>query len=144
MSALVQSARKYIGTPFRHRGRSSRALDCAGLIIQSAADIGVHFQDVKHYGREPFNDGLVNAATANLGRPIATGPLPASQLKPGDILLVKFDTQPHHIALVADHPLGGLSMIHANADVSQKGRVVEHRLDEMWLRRITHVFRPGL
>ncbi len=144
MSALVESTRKYIGTPFRHRGRSSKSLDCAGLIIHAAADIGVDFQDIKHYGREPFNDGLVDAASKNLGRPLATGPLPANLLIPGDILLVRFDTQPHHIALVADHPLGGLSMIHASADVSQQGKVVEHRLDEMWIRRITHVFRPGL
>lgn len=144
MSRLVESARKYIGVPFRHRGRSGKNLDCAGLVLLSARDIGVVLPDIKHYGREPFRDGLLEATRAAFGREFASGPLPIHLLLPGDVLLLKFDIHPHHVGLVGDHPLGGLSLIHANADVTQNGKVVEQRLDAMWLSRITHVFRTGL
>jgi cell wall-associated NlpC family hydrolase len=141
MTALVAAARAYLHVPFRHRGRSRRGLDCAGLLVLACRDIGKPIPDQRHYGREPFNDGLVEAGTRAFGQPIAVGQVPAEFLRAGDVLLLRFDINPHHVAIVADHPLGGLSIIHANADATQRGLVVEQRLDALWLSRITHVFR---
>jgi len=40
-SRIVQNARKFIGTPFRHSGRSTLGIDCAGLLYMSYHRAGV-------------------------------------------------------------------------------------------------------
>lgn len=138
MSRLVEAARAYIGTGFGHRGRTATKLDCAGLMVRVYADCGLAVPDVKRYGREPVKDGLVQAAVDALGQPIATGPVPAGFLRPGDVLLVKFDVHPHHVMLVGDYVFGGLSVIHADGHYS---KVLETRLGDRQMKKITHVFR---
>jgi len=131
---IVSAARAYIGVPFRHRGRSATRLDCAGLAIRALRDAGrVVAFDIRHYGQEPWRDGLRQAVQANMGPPVDDAP------QPGDVLLMRFNTdQPHHIAIAGDYLYGGLSIIHAYAEV---GRVVEHRLDDRWRSRIVEVYR---
>ena len=132
MSALVSAARRYLGVPFRHRGRTSRGLDCAGLIWLGYADLGVVLPDVRIYGREPHRNGLVEAVGRALGSAVI-GPL-----QPGDVLLMRFDREPHHLGVVGDYAHGGLSLIHAYGTA---GKVVEHRLDDLWRGRIVAVYR---
>ena len=38
---IVQNARKFIGTPFRHSGRSTLGIDCAGLLYMSYHRAGI-------------------------------------------------------------------------------------------------------
>jgi len=58
------------------------------------------------------------------------------------VVLIRFQRNPHHLALVGDYLYGGLSLIHADSTL---GRVVEHRLDEVWRRLIVAAFAvPGL
>jgi hypothetical protein len=68
-------------------------------------------------------------------------PLEKSSLKPGDIALMRFSDsqQCSHVGIVAEHPSGGLSLIHAFAQVK---RVVEHRIDAEWMNNIAEVYRP--
>lgn len=133
MSALVDSARKYLGVPFRHRGRSATGLDCAGLGWISYRDLGIELPDVRAYGREPFKNGLMEGLRAALGDPIDDG------LQPGDVVVMRFDKDPHHVALIAKAPYADeLTMIHAD---SMHGRVVEHRLSKDWRARIVAVYR---
>lgn len=130
---MVAAARTYLGTPFRHRGRSPRAVDCAGLLILAFADCGRTIIDVPAYGREPHQDGLREAVQLNMGEPVT------DELQPGDIVLMRFVREPHHLALIGDYIHGGLSLIHAYGDV---GKVVEHRLDDVWRSRILEAYRP--
>lgn len=132
MSALVAAARRYLGVPFRHRGRTARGLDCAGLVLRAYADLGVVMPDVRHYGREPHKDGLRAAVVRALGQPVEDAP------QVGDVLLMAFDRDPHHVGIVGDYLHGGLSLIHSYGDV---GRVVEHRLDDGWRAKILEVYR---
>ena len=129
---LPQAARAYIGRPFRHRARGPKYFDCAGLAIRASLDCGylVPF-DLAVYGREPHKDGLREAVQKNMGQPVTDGPLV------GDVLLMRFDADPHHIAIVGDHPQG-LSLIHAYAAAE---RVVEHFMDARWRSRIVEVYR---
>lgn len=138
MSALVAAARRYLGVRFRHRGRSESALDCAGLVKRAYADCGVELPDFRLYGREPHRDGLITRVRAALGPEVAVAPVRRDQLQPGDVIVLRFEREPHHVALVADYPTGGLSMIHADGHV---GRVIEHRLADKHVAQITHVFR---
>jgi cell wall-associated NlpC family hydrolase len=140
MGKLVDAARKYIGVRHRHRGRSPHAVDCAGLGILAYADCGVALPDFRLYGREPHKDGLVTYMTAALGDPLPTG----SELQDGDVIVLRFDKEPHHVAIVAEVDYGGtaaLNMIHSDGHV---GRVIEQRLSQDIADRITHIYRKGV
>lgn len=138
MSALVDSARKYLDVKFRHRGRSPRALDCAGLPWLAYKDLGVDLPDFRLYGPEPHNDGLITHITAALGDPVAVAPVCESDLQAGDIAVIRFEVEPHHVCIITDYPMGGFAVLHADGHY---GKVIEHRLSPDMVDRITHVFR---
>jgi cell wall-associated NlpC family hydrolase len=132
VTPLAVSARKYLGVPFRHRGRTSSGLDCAGLALLAYKDLGLDLPDIRIYGREPHKNGLERAVEAALGAPLARAP------RVGDVLMFRFDRDPHHVGIAGDYAHGGLSLIHAYGTA---GRVVEHRLDDTWRGRIVAVYR---
>lgn len=140
MNALVQQARSYIGTPYRHRGRSRRGIDCAGLPWCSYADLGLPLPDLKVYGREPHKDGLMRALIEALGEPVWRGRNPAAaMLKPGDVACSAFVQEPHHLAVIGDDPIHGLSLIHA--DGMQAKAVIEQPINDVLRSRIVAIFR---
>jgi hypothetical protein len=52
---------------------------------------------------------------------------------------VRYEVEPHHLAIVTDYPFAqARGVIHADG---MQGKVVEHRLDEEMVTRITHAFR---
>ena len=141
MSALVEAARKYKGVKFRHRGRTPYSLDCAGLPWLAYADLGVVLPDVKIYGRDPSADdqSLPDRVAETLGEPVKVAPVTLSDLRPGDVVIRKYEIYPHHIMVVGNAPYGNeLTVIHA---CGLEGKVVEHRLDDRLASKITHVFR---
>ena len=134
MSALADAARQYIGVRFRHRGRDRRGLDCAGLVWAAYRDLGTTLPDFRLYGREPHRDGLTTHVHAALGEPVS-GP------QDGDVLVMRFEREPHHVAVVGSHDYYGiqaLTIVHADG---WNGRVLEQRLTPDMVSRITHVFR---
>jgi len=134
VTPLHEAARAYLGTPFRHQGRSRSGLDCIGLLVLALADAGRAVADVTTYGRDPHN-GLLEA---NLIREF--GPAIAKEdARPGDLVAMAYlGRVTRHVAVLGDYPEGGLSLIHTDQTL---GRVVEHRLDGVWARRITGVWR---
>lgn len=144
MSRLVDQARTYLGVPFRHRGRSELGLDCAGLGVRVYADLGVTLPDVERYGREPHKNGLMQALETALGAPLWLGQVgevvDRALLQPGDVVVIRFELQPHHVAFIGDDARHGLSLIHSYAGLGV-GKVVEHGLDPSWQALICAVFR---
>lgn len=141
MSALADAARGFIGVPFRHRGRSRIGVDCVGLALLAYKDCGIELPDYRLYGREPHRDGLVQRVTYALGDPVATAPVKRSLLQDGDVVLIRYEVQPHHAAVVGLRSYGGaeaLTLIHAEG---VHGAVLEQRLTDDVISRITHVFR---
>lgn len=132
---FLERARSYIGTPFKHRGRDASGLDCAGLIVRSLQDLGYDPFQKLVYGREPHKDGLRETVETNMGAPIEGG---IHVAKPGDFVLMKFSREPHHLAIIGDHPMGGLTVVHSYGDV---GKVVEHIIDPVWKSRVISVYR---
>lgn len=107
---FVREARDLIGVKWRHRGRKPWAVDCIGLIAVSAARSGVPFEDEKMYGREPWDDQIRKGARRRWGEP-----LKVSQARAADIAVVRwYKAEPSHLGIIADHPDGGLSIIHAH------------------------------
>ena len=131
---LVEVARTFLGVPFKHRGRNRRGLDCAGLVWCAYAEAGVIHPDLKKYGREPHQNGMMRVVVEALGEPVRGKP------EVGDVLVLRFEIEPHHMAIVGTDPHYGLSMIHADGSPSVR-RVVEHGLDKRWFDRIVAIFR---
>jgi len=136
----VDRARQLMGAPFIHLGRNASGIDCIGLLAY-AHDYPM--EKIPVYPRDPLNDQLVNGLDHVLGSPIRLCPhgCRPGVLRPGDIVAIAFARYTRHVALVAQHPVYAdlLSMIHTDSTI---GRVVEHTLDEKWLRRIRRVYRP--
>jgi cell wall-associated NlpC family hydrolase len=144
MTEVIKAARTYLGVPFKHRGRDRRGLDCAGLAWCAFRDVGRVLPDVKRYGREPHRDGLMETCRLAFGEPVWEGEVdqvvPRDLVKVGDLVVIRFELHPHHIALVGYDPLYGLSMIHADGSPAVR-RVVEHGLDLRCQRMVCAVFR---
>lgn len=133
MTGLHEAARGYLDTPFRHQGRSRSGLDCIGLLVLALADCGRAVDDVTSYGANPYRGQL----EANLLREFGPA-ISKADAQPGDIVAIDFAGATRHVGVLGEYVHGGLSLIHTDQDV---GRVVEHRLDGKWARRITGVWR---
>lgn len=127
---IVTAARSAIGTPFRHQGRIvGHGLDCAGLAVIAAQAAGIDVQDEQGYPRLPGGARLESAFDRQLG----LARIPVTEIMNGDILLMTFEGQPQHVAIVC-----GENIVHAYERV---GRVVEHGLTDFWRKRIIRAYR---
>lgn len=132
---IVACARQYLGTPFQHQGRlRGLALDCIGLPICVARDLGLPVPNYSNYDPFPTDETVLRECRRNLTEVEPSG------MKPGDILCCRVPV-PCHVAIVTDIA-PDLGMIHA---YSPNQMVVEHVIDLHWLRRIAGVFLfPGV
>jgi len=134
---ILTAARSEISTPFRHQGRTpGLALDCAGLIVSVAAALGMEYCDQHGYSRHP-SDGLLEAALDDQPCLIRVA---LADMQPGDILLMKFNSDPQHLALFAgwSDVYQAEGIIHAWL---QARNVAEHVLTDEWRSRIVRVYR---
>jgi cell wall-associated NlpC family hydrolase len=127
---IINAARSYLGVRYHHQGRNRAGIDCAGLLVCVARDVGISTEgDQGGYSRTP--DG------ASLKQALDTFGAPVDGFQPGDFLLMRFDAQPQHIAIVTDK-----GIIHSYLSAR---RVVEHRLSEDWRARIVQAYAfPGV
>ena len=127
---IVTEARTWLGTPWAHQGRAKGvAVDCVGLVVEVARATGVlSVAEAADYRRRPDGSTL----QAKLGAYLTSRPL--AQLRPGDVVLIATNEVADHVAFVGDYPGGrALTLIHAYWPMR---KVVEHRLDATWRRRI--------
>ena len=125
---ILAAARACLGTPFKHQGRlNGRALDCAGLIVHVAADLGLTYLDQTGYARLP-GGGLLEAALD--AQPCLAR---VETMQPGDIVLMSFSSGPQHLGF-----FGGENLIHA---YQPYGKVCEHRMTDEWRQRVCRVYR---
>lgn len=139
-SQVVTSARRYIGTPFHHQGRLlGVGVDCSGLIAANAIDLGYVFKDLKAYARHP--DGQLEARMDE--RLVALPALTLPRAGMVGLFWLTKNRRPHHLGILADHPSGGLSIIHAVAP--PVGKVVEHTFTDEWLGKLVKLYDyPGV
>lgn len=125
---VIAAARECLDTPFAHQGRIvGVALDCAGVAVHVFSRVGCAADEPAAYSRTPNNAMLEYWADR---QPFLTR---AQAPQAGDILLMRFTGEPQHVAVFT-----GENIIHAYQSI---GRVVEHRLDDKWRRRIVRVYR---
>lgn len=138
MSALVAAARTWLGVRWQHRGRTRVGVDCVGLPRCAYADLGVELPDFLDYPREPQPAVLEAHMTAALGEPVHRAPVRRADLLPGDIVVLRHPSLPKHVGIVGDYPGRRLSLIHA---CGHTNKVIEHRLPDQMIARITLVYR---
>lgn len=146
---VVEAARGWVGTRFHHQGRLKASegrkggCDCLGLLVGVARELRLPASgggmladfDERDYGHMP--DGRKLKATLDL----LLEPIAPQDAGEGDVLLLRIEGVPQHLAIVCGYPYGGLGMIHA---LAANRRVVEHRLDEAWRGRIAAAYRIPL
>lgn len=137
---IVAAARRYIGVPFRHQGRSSLGMDCLGLLVKVACDChltdaygrALSTYDTLHYTHFPDGDYFCAQLKEALHH------VKQCEMQVGDIALFDIDNNSQHCGIITNYRYGGLGVIHAYAPAR---KVVEHQLDESWQNRITALFR---
>jgi NlpC/P60 family putative phage cell wall peptidase len=142
----VAEARAWVGTRFHHQaGTKGAGCDCIGLIRGVGIACGIYpaeysalpgVAQFQGYGLRPSNRQLEKGCEM-FARPIAI-----ADAKAGDLVLMVFDSEPCHMAILGDYHDGGLSLIHSYAGAR---RVVEHGLSDDWRARIVAAYAfPGV
>lgn len=124
---FIEKIREYLGTPFKHQGRTKNGIDCIGLIVQPLKELNYINIDYTNYKRHGFGGELIEYITK-----YCYEVRPPFKLKKGDILLYT-NGNSQHLAIFT-----GNSIIHANNKI---GKVVEHDIDDYWFNSISKVFR---
>lgn len=122
---IVSAARMLIGTPYLHQGRvpgPQGGTDCIGVPVMVAwmRKIKPLSWDVTGYRRLPDGYSLMRRLREEMGAEVGI-----DQMQPGDVAVFDWGRFPHHVGILGDYHLGGLSLIHAD-NVSL--RVIEQRL----------------
>ncbi len=127
---IINIVKTYENTPYLHQARLKHiGIDCAGLIIEVAKEAGIYEEgsDYSDYSRIP--DGKTLQEQLNKYAIIKN----KSDLKEADIILFKLLDNPQHLGIY----LGNNLIIHS---YSTAEKVVIHRLDEKWKKRIVAIY----
>jgi NlpC/P60 family putative phage cell wall peptidase len=130
---VVRVARTWLGTPYHHQGRVKGAgVDCAGLLVGVAKELGLSDFDVTGYSGRPNGDSLTRVCQEQMT------PITLEQLSAGDVLLFKFEAHAGHLGIF----IGDNTLIHSYMPCR---RVVEHSLDARWWSLVAGQYRlPGV
>lgn len=121
---IVRVARSYLETPFAHMQRApGLGVDCAGLLVCAARELGLVASDFDVPAYTPVPDGRSMLAWCEQYMTRLT----RESMQPGDAIVVITDRHPQHLAILGDYRYGGLSIIHA-ANSAHPPRVIETRL----------------
>jgi cell wall-associated NlpC family hydrolase len=124
--AVVREARKLIGVPFVHMGRTDSGLDCLGLALLARTRAGIRTEYAGDYRRDL--DGVDAEAEVRALFPCMDD---MDHTAPGDVVLFRLQ-RPHHLwqhfGIVTDDG----RVVIANVD---KMRILEHAVDYRWARR---------
>lgn len=125
---LTDYARETLNTPFKHQGRiCGKGLDCVGVIQHIVSRAGLPHIDRDGYGKTPMRRELEQVLNNQPCLEIT------QSLVEGVVCLMKWEKAPMHVAYFT-----GDTIIHAFAT---DGKVVEHRIDSEWKKRIVKMYR---
>lgn len=121
---VVATARGWVGVVTRHQGRSrGGGIDCAGLVVMVARELGLGTYDAEGYRREPDGRKLLAHFAAAMDR------IAIPTAGDGDVLLLRQGPMPCHAGILSTwHSRPHL--IHAH---SGRGKVCEDPLDSVLL-----------
>jgi len=125
---VVNVAKTWLGTPYHHQGRLKNVgVDCIGLVIGVAHELGISDFEIKTYGRIPNGKMMLSLMRQEMIE------IPKTEKQSGDIGLFVFNRDPQHVAIFTDD-----GMIHSYAQVN---KCIEHGFTPPWTERLVAVFR---
>lgn len=135
---IIAEARTWVGTPWRHQARlKAVGADCIGFIGGVALALGIsgadewaHAPECHNYGPQPQGRLMLQGCARFLDA------IDLDAIDIGDVLMLRFETEPMHFALVSR--VLPLYVLHA---LSTAGKVTEHRVDALWSSRIVRAYR---
>lgn len=120
---VISEARSWVGTKFYHQGRTKgEFVDCAGLIIGTAKNLGLSDFDELHYGEIPVPSRMEAILDEHLDR------VPSGSEQPGDIFWMKdirVGGRPRHVGFLSE----ANTIIHADPHAGQGGLCIEQQFD---------------
>ncbi len=123
---IVEAAKAWLDTPYRHAGRDEFGMDCAGLIIKTAHNCAMTDYDSTNYGKRPVPAEFLREMKNHLVR------LPKGEAQNGSILVLREPSSPCHTAILEVDKRGQRYIIHAWAAARKVIR--EPLLPERWRR----------
>lgn len=132
---IIEEAKTWIGTPIQHQGRlKGVGVDCVGFVSGVFMALGCKVRYRHNYSKLPDGDELLSVLRDNLHE------IEVRNIQKGDIVVFKgVYGRPQHLAFIDGYPIDGeVSIIHSYWTV---GKIVQHRLDPKWRRRIVTAFR---
>lgn len=139
---IVSAARLLIGTPYLHQGRvpgPEGGTDCIGVPVMVAwmRKMKPLSWNVSGYRRIPDGHSLLRRLRAEMADEVTE-----EAMQPGDLAVFDWGRYPHHVGIIGDYHLGGLSLIHAD---NRTGKVIEQRLVIVHPVRFVTAFKfPGV
>lgn len=141
---IVQNARKFIGTPFRHSGRSTLGIDCAGLLYMAYSRAGIELPKSDGYSytvawwkqtgaKERLLDALLNCGFRILSDD--------ELYNKADVPLFKLfgdDYPAHHSGIMIDQ----FSFVHAKCGWKSRDKRVDFDiLEPSYKKRLAYMLR---
>ena len=128
-SDITAAALSLVGTPFHAQGRAPGiGLDCIGVVVCVARACGIPVVDREAYPLRP-NGELQGELESRLDRV-------SGAVQEGDILLMAFDKEPHHVAIVISEN----RIVHAHAQLRVR-KVVAQTYTDYWRSVTRAVYR---
>lgn len=130
---IVQEARSWVNVKWAHQGRSALGVDCAGLVILVAKELGLADYDTTDYQRRTTGNAFLAHFNKNMDRK------PVKERMPGDVILLRDSYFPCHCGILGADNLGNETIIHAYAP---RKKVVEDKLDQGdYMSKIVAIFK---
>lgn len=148
-SAIASQAEHYLGSPFKHQGRTEAGIDCIGLAVAVSRDLGLLSDEIAFngkripiadfdeptYSREPTEASIVAPLERFLDRIEDAG-----DIRVGDVLLFRVLKRPQHIGIVTElsDDYQAIKFVHA---YQPNNRVRRDDMGIRWHKRLISVYR---
>jgi cell wall-associated NlpC family hydrolase len=125
---MVTAARSFLGVRFRHRGRTNRGIDCAGLVILARnAALGTE-DDFHDYPRIPTETSVTEILLPYAEK------IKRSEARSGDVAQMQWNGRAIHLGILT----GAGTVIHASAEADA---VIERPISVRGNGRIAAIWR---
>jgi cell wall-associated NlpC family hydrolase len=132
---LAKAARGWVDVPYKHLGRTRYGVDCVGLLIKSAHEVGFTTYDTTNYGRRPQPKDFLRELKDQLDR------IQKREAGHGDVLVFREPRHPCHVGILDAGDDGRLHVVHAYAPMRKVVR--EPMTDERWSNAVMGFRVPG-